>query len=182
MDSKLMICPRCWSVTKPCDRCQSKGWVPNLQLSANFMLHEMLASPTAIAQRISNDPSPLELAHLMEACQNLFQKVRDALGPLKVTSGYRAPLLNQAIKGSKTSAHMSGYALDCQPQKVSLQDAMRWLAQSNLPFDQAILELGARREQTTDDWLHLGWKLPNTARQRRELLIMENGRYRLWKP
>lgn len=182
MDSKLMLCPRCWNLIKPCDGCENKGWVPNIRLSANFMLHEMLVSPTAIAQRIPNNPTPIELSRLVESCENFFQKVREGLGPLKVTSGYRSLLLNQAIKGAKNSAHMSGYAMDCQPQKVSLQDAMRWLAQSQLKFDQAIFELGARREQTTDDWLHLGWKQPVTKRQRQEMLIMENGTYRPWKP
>ena len=41
--------------------------------------------------------------------------MRDALGPIRVSSGYRNPELNRAIGGSsRTSQHCKGEALDLQ--------------------------------------------------------------------
>lgn len=180
----MMICPRCWNVVKPCDKCENTGKVLDMQLSPNFKLSELLYSRTAVEKKIPNDPSPIQVARLTESCRSLFQRVRDGIGPMKVTSGFRSAQLNQAIKGSQTSAHMAGFGLDSQPQNVSLEDSMRWLYQhrSELKFDQAILELGNHHGQVSDDWLHLGWKHPVNYTQRQEFLIMENGKYRPWKP
>lgn len=178
----MMLCPRCWGKIKPCDKCRSSGKLDDVKLSVNFMLSEMLYSPTAVEKSISNDPTALELKQLIESTVNLFQPARDLWGPTKVTSAFRSPALNTAIKGAKDSAHMKAMGMDSQPQLISLQEAMVRLWKSTLKFDQAILEMGKHHNRTNDDWLHLGYKHPATRLQRRQFLIMENGVYRPWKP
>jgi zinc D-Ala-D-Ala carboxypeptidase len=176
------ICPRCWNKRRPCDKCQTTGKVEDVQLTKNFLLSELLYSPTAVEKGISNDPSPVEYQRLVDSAKGLFQPARDLLGPLKVTSGFRSPGLNKAIGGASNSAHMKAFAMDSQPQAISLEEAMIRLWKSNLQFDQAILELGNRRDSITDDWLHLGFRHPDTRLQRRQFLRMEKGIYTVWKP
>ena len=148
------------------------------------MLSELLYSPTAVERSIPNDPTPTELIRMADACKSLYQLVREGIGRMKVTSGFRSLALNSAIGGSKTSAHCRAWALDSQPQEMTLQKAMEWLwaHRAELPLDQAILELGKHHDRTHDDWLHLGYKHPSTYIHRREFLVMENGVYRVWQP
>ncbi len=56
----MMLCPRCWNKTRPCDKCRGVGKIDDVRLSNNFLLSELLASPTAVEKGISNDPTPLE--------------------------------------------------------------------------------------------------------------------------
>lgn len=177
-----VICPRCWNKKRPCDRCMNTGKVDDTRLSKNFSLSEMLYSAKAIELGLPNDPTPRQLSRMMDATVNLYQPVRDGIGAMKVTSGFRSLELNAAVKGSKTGAHPAGWALDSQPQNVSLQEAMEWLWKSKLQFDQVILELGKHHDRINDDWLHLGFRNPTTYGQRREFLVMQDGIYRPWRP
>ncbi len=179
-----MMCPRCWNKRKrPCDKCMNKGRVDDVRLSQNFSLSEMLYSEKAVELGVSNDPTSMQVSRIMDATQNLYQPVRDGIGPMKVTSGFRSLELNTAVKGAKGGAHPAAWALDSQPELMSLEGAMRWLWNNKqLKFDQAILELGKHHDRTNDDWLHLGFRHPTTYIQRREFLIMEDGIYRAWQP
>lgn len=177
-----MVCPRCWNKRRPCDKCTNTGKIYDVRLSANFMLSEMLYSEKAVELGISNDPTPMQLSRIMDATINLYQPVREGIGPMKVTSGFRSLELNTALKGAKNGAHPAAWALDSQPQEMTLEQAMRWLWKSPLKFDQAILELGQHHDRTNDDWLHLGFRHPTSYIQRREFLVMEDGTYRPWKP
>lgn len=49
-----------------------------------------------------------------------IQQLRDTLGPLIVTSGYRSPSYNAMIGGATHSRHMYGDAFDLDPADVSL--------------------------------------------------------------
>lgn len=180
MRSELMVCPRCWGrcyrEMLVCDRCEGRGLVPDVRLSRNFMLSEFLRSDTAtgacLANEPPNDPGSLHVRRLRELCEWLLQPVRDALGPLRVTSGYRSLALNVAVKGSKSSAHVSGWAADVAPLHADPVEVMRWLPGSGVEWDQAILYPGR---------VHLGLKRPSSGVQRRELLVAQGGRYPAWR-
>jgi len=176
MSSKrnMMICPRCWNKNRPCDKCEDTGYVPNVQLSDNFTLWELVRSNEAMTRGIPNDPIVRELDRLREMCQRLVQKVRNAKGLLTVTSGFRSLALNRAVKGSPTSAHPAARAMDVVPKNCSLTDLMHWFADTDIGFDQAILEPG---------WVHIGYKHPTSGQQRRQLLQKYGpGDYRVWRP
>ena len=90
-----------------------------------------------------------------------MEKVRALLGdkPITVLSGYRSPAVNKAVGGSKTSAHMTGHAVDfiCPRFGTPAQVAAH-LAKHLTGFDQIIEEFG--------EWVHVGFG----PGKRRELL------------
>ena len=45
------------------------------------------------------------LRNLQILIRDVIQPMRDALGPIRITSGYRSPQLNRAIGGSRKSQH-----------------------------------------------------------------------------
>ena len=83
------------------------------QLTKNFTLEEFTDSQTAARKGISNAPSPSAMKNL-ERLAETTEKVRAILGdrPVIISSGYRSPKVNAAVGGSKSSAHMSGLAVD----------------------------------------------------------------------
>lgn len=120
-------------------------------LSLHFSLEEMVASATAKALKIDNTPPDIALHNLRRLAFQL-EEVRDLLGcALVISSGYRGPMLNVAVGGTKTSAHLDGRAADFVPTKGALQDAFANLAKSPIPFDQLIIE-----RTPTAAWIHLG--------------------------
>jgi zinc D-Ala-D-Ala carboxypeptidase len=141
-----------------------------MRLSEHFTLAEM----TTTQQRgIDNTPGPVEIERLQELCRTILEPLRRSFGPIIITSGYRCPELNARIGGSKTSAHMLGLAADCHAWDpgVAIEDMARWLAASDLPFDQVIDERSGRSR-----WLHVGLPRPGHA-PRRECLLYRDGVY-----
>jgi zinc D-Ala-D-Ala carboxypeptidase len=119
-------------------------------LTPHFTLDEFTVSQTASRLGIDNTPGPDIVKNLKRLAQTM-ETVRDALGglPVSVSSGYRCPELNKAIKGAKNSAHMSGLACDFTvPQFGTVLQVARAIAAAGIEYDQLIYEYGA--------WVHLG--------------------------
>ena len=72
--------------------------------------------------------------------------------PINVSSWFRCLSLNTAIKGSKTSAHMKGLAMDFNHSVLSLEEVFIEVKGSKLPFDQLIIE----GTQGKAEWIHIG--------------------------
>ncbi len=123
-------------------------------LSRNFTLTELTFSQTAARRNIANKPSARQVEALRALCINILQPVRDAIGKsLTVTSGYRSPALNAAVKGSKTSQHMAGQAADIVCFAIPTKDLFKQILQLGLPFDQIIYEGGK-----TSIWVHVSFR------------------------
>ena len=120
------------------------------------------------------DPPPQVRVNLARTALDLFEPARALVGPLRVTSGYRCPALNERIGGSKNSAHMDGRAFDVQPTRLTIRDAFRRLAASGIPFDQLILELGT--------WIHMGAALHAHQPRGERLMVWTPGHYEPWNP
>lgn len=123
---------------------------------ANFELAEFLRSATATSYGLDNTPTFEVVSHLEELVRDLLQPLRTAYGQsIRVTSGYRCQQLNRIVGGSRTSAHLTGYAADLQPMSRTVDHlisfAKRWLQDNDVPFDQCIEETGANGTR----WLHL---------------------------
>ena len=84
-------------------------------LTPHFTLEELTLSQTAARKGIHNAPKEgsQEMKNLQRAAETM-EKVRAILGdkPILISSGYRSPQVNAAVGGSKSSAHMSGLAVD----------------------------------------------------------------------
>jgi hypothetical protein len=125
-----------------------------MRLSKNFVLSEITRSNTATRLGISNEPSKEHLSNMQFLITELIQPMRDAIGPIRISSGYRSPSLNRAIGGSSKSQHCKGQALDLQFWKdgqMCNREIYDWILKSGLDFDQMINEFDFA-------WIHISLK------------------------
>ena len=134
-----------------------------MQLSQNFHLSEFLRSQTAARLGIDNgiEPGSAVEVNLAALCSLLLQPIREGLGPVHVTSGYRCPALNKAIGGRAASAHSYGRAADIVVTGHAPHAVCAWVIRQCLPFDQLIHEFG--------QWTHIAIA-PAENKARREIL------------
>mgnify|MGYP003641133607 FL=1 len=132
-----------------------------MRLSKNFVLSEITHSNTAKRLGIDNDPTKKHLQNMQRLVDLLLQPLRDALGPIRISSGYRNPSLNRAIGGSPKSQHCKGEALDLQfwrGGEMFNKEIYEWILQSDLEFDQMINEFDFA-------WIHISLKEKNNRKQ-----------------
>ena len=125
-----------------------------MKLSKNFTLAEIEHSSTAKRLGINNEMPKEHIANMQRLITELIQPMRDALGPIRISSGYRSPQLNRAIGGSNRSQHSKGEALDLQfwsKGKMKNKDIYDWVLESGLQFDQMINEFDYA-------WIHISLK------------------------
>jgi len=140
-----------------------------VQLSDHFALWEFTTSQEAERRHIDNTPSAEVVSHLRTLCQQILEPARAALGPLRISSGYRSPALNAAVGGSKNSAHMQGFAADVIPLQTTKMAFAKWVA-DHCTFDQIILEFGTPAEPA---WIHVSCDPQN----RKQILKTIDGGY-----
>ena len=134
-----------------------------MRLSRNFMLREFVNSTTAARKGISNKPTEVHLANLSFLINNVIQPLRDKIGPIRVTSGYRSPALNRAIGGSSRSQHSKGMAADIQFVRDNEMDnkvIFDTILEMELDFDQMINEFDY-------SWIHISY---NKKKNRKQVL------------
>ena len=142
-----------------------------MRLSKNFTLKELTRSNTALRLGIDNEPSKEGILKLTLLATSLLQPLRNAVGSLRITSGYRSPQLSEAIGSSSNSQHCRYEAVDMQYVKRGKMDNIKIydaLIDLDLDFDQCILEFGNATEHidpTHPDWIHLSWKVVDNRRQ-----------------
>ena len=138
-----------------------------MMLSPNFSLAEFTKSQTAMRRGISNNPRPWQTDNMRRLCVNLLEPVRLIVGgPMIITSGFRAPALNQAIGGAADSQHAKGEAADTERPGLSNFEYAQAIAESGLEFDQLILEFYVRGDPHSG-WVHVSYR---EGANRREIL------------
>ena len=150
-----------------------------MNLSKYFTLLELTKSTNAIRLGISNEPNTITLDKLEALCLNIGDPIREYFGkPVSVNSGFRSPELNAATKGSKTSQHMKGEAMDIEIIGVSNGDLAAWIY-NNLEYDQLILEFH-HEDDPSSGWVHISYC---EGKNRKQALITSNGKeYYEWSP
>jgi hypothetical protein len=93
-----------------------------------------------------------------------FEPLRKWYGkPIKVNSFFRCKELNEAVKGSKTSQHVTGHAIDLSTgSKKENEKLFNW-AKDNLEFDQLINEYEF-------SWVHISY-VPD--KNRKQILVIK---------
>ena len=152
-----------------------------------FTMDEFIRSEEAAKRKIDNTPTEYQKKNVIEMVENLLDPLREAwavecakykLGTpaLRITSGIRCKALNEAVGGSKTSAHYHGLAADIVPYNGNLKAfkkfCINWLFDKD--FDQFISE--DEDKNHVPRWIHIGYK-HGTGKQREQFLYMVGGKY-----
>ena len=136
-----------------------------MKLSDNLGLSEVIKSNTAIRKGIDNSPTDDHLESLEDIAKDIFQPLRNALGVIYVSSGYRSEDLNKAIGGSRKSQHSKGEALDLDNDNkngaASNTEIFNYI-KDNLDFDQLIWEFGTDEKP---DWVHVSYTTKRSNRK-----------------
>ena len=147
-----------------------------MKLSEHLDLSEVTRSETAKRNGISNMPTEQHIANFKLLAENVFEPIRNNFRcPIHISSGYRSIELNRAIKGSLTSQHCQGEAIDIDmdgtPHGVTNKMVFNYI-KDNLEFDQLIWEFGTNENP---DWVHVSYE--STGKQRKQVLkaIRVNG-------
>jgi len=145
-----------------------------MNLSKNLSLAEMISSESAKRNGIKNEPTAEHLDNMKKLATNVFQPIRDHFNtPIHISSGYRSLALNKAIKGSLSSQHCSGEAIDIDMDGTDITNAKIFnYIKDNLVFDQLIWEFGTDKNP---DWVHVSYE--SKGKQRKQILkaIKKNG-------
>jgi putative chitinase len=128
-----------------------------MKLTEHFSLAEMIVSPTAKRLGLSNTPTPEHIENMRYCCEKILEPVRNHFGkPVQINSSYRAPLVNKAVGGSKTSQHVNGQAIDFEIPGIDNKVVADWIG-DNLEFDQVILEFYTKGDKNSG-WVHASIK------------------------
>jgi len=135
-----------------------------MQLSEHFTLEEATYSETAVRMGIPNQPSTLQLENMKHAAAQL-EKLRVAVGPLRVNSWLRLPDVNVAVGGSKVSSHMDGWAIDVSSTSLTPIQLCHKVEELGMKYDQMIHEFGR--------WMHISFA-PEMRQQKLTIFRPEN--------
>ena len=147
-----------------------------MKLSEHLDLSEVIRSESAKRNGISNMPIEKHIANFKLLAEKVFEPLRNYFRcPIHISSGYRSVELNRAVKGSATSQHCQGEAIDIDmdgtPHGVTNKMVFDYI-KNNLEFDQLIWEFGTNENP---DWVHVSYE--STGKQRKQVLkaIRVNG-------
>ena len=139
------------------------------KISDNISYREATHSDTAKRLNIKNDPTEEHLVNMVLIADKVFQPLREwCEHPIKINSMYRSEALNTALRGSKSSQHRFGQALDLDTLgEKSNADLFNYISE-NLSYDQLIWEAGNDDEP---DWIHVSYV--NEEKNRKQRLKMK---------
>lgn len=142
-----------------------------------FNVDELCYSNVAVKNNIDNSPNKEIINNLNRLIDTLLDPIRKRweivckdqnLGTpaIRINSGYRCEELNKAVGGSKTSAHLSGYAADIFPVNGKMEIFQDWIKDEidNYDYDQIIFE---KVRNGIASWIHIGLK-NNFGEQRKQ--------------
>lgn len=154
-------------------------------MSQYFTLEELTRSATADKLGIDNTPKEEYIKDNITELIEVLDGVREAwtvmceknswgTASIIVNCGYRCDALNEAIKGSKTSAHVIGAAADIEPKNQRNKEFLSFLEQylldNHIPFDQLLSEYPDKNG--VPSWIHIGLK-NRQGKQRRMVFAIK---------
>ena len=127
------------------------------RISKHISYKEAVGSNYAKQKGIKNKPNEEQVENMKLLAEEVFEPLREWVdAPIKVNSMFRSLELNTALKGSKTSSHMKGEAMDITSMGGKSNLEMFNYIKDNLCFDQLIWEFGKEPK-----WLHVSFSKNN---------------------
>jgi zinc D-Ala-D-Ala carboxypeptidase len=128
-------------------------------ISKHISLKEATFSATAIRLGIDNTPTAEHLACMKLVAEKCFEPLREWYKkPIKINSFYRGKDLNKAVKGSLSSQHCKGEAIDMDGGSIEENKKLFEWCKSNLEFTQLINEYNY-------SWVHISYNPKNLKKQ-----------------
>jgi hypothetical protein len=140
-----------------------------MKISANLNLSELTRSDSAKRNGIDNTPTAEHLENFKLLAEKVFEPIRAHFGvPIHISSGYRSEALNKFIKGSLSSQHCKGEAIDIDMDGSSSGVTNKMVfdfIKEKLDFDQLIAEFP---EHSNPAWVHVSF---SKNKNRKQILV-----------
>jgi zinc D-Ala-D-Ala carboxypeptidase len=128
-----------------------------MQLTTHFSLEEFTRSKTANDNGIKNVPPDNTIPAVRFLCESVLEPAREHFGkPMRISSGYRTPVLNSAVGGDDHSHHMwttFRAAADVSIAGVDTLTLARWI-EANCDVDELICE-HYKPDVLNSGWVHV---------------------------
>ena len=138
-----------------------------MKISPHLSLAELTRSQTAKRNGIDNTPTAEHLENFKILAEKVFEPIREHFKtPIFISSGYRSKELNELIKGSATSQHCKGQAIDIDMDGGNGEVTNRMVfdfIKNKLDFDQLIWEFGT---DFNPDWVHVSYVKGKNRKQK----------------
>ena len=138
-----------------------------MKISPNLNLAEITRSDTAKRHGIDNTPTAEHLENFKLLADKVFEPIREHFKtPIFISSGYRSKALNDFIKGSTSSQHCKGQAIDIDMDGSNGEVTNRMVfdfIKNKLDFDQLIWEFGT---DFNPDWVHVSYVKKGNRKQK----------------
>jgi D-alanyl-D-alanine dipeptidase len=138
-----------------------------MKISAHLSLSEVTRSDSAKRHGIDNTPTAEHLENFKLLAEKVFEPIRAHFGvPIHISSGYRSKDLNAFIKGSASSQHCKGEAIDIDMDGSSNGVTNKMIydfIKEKLDFDQLIWEFGS---DSNPDWVHVSYTKGKNRKQK----------------
>ena len=124
----------------------------------DFQYWEFVSSETAVRHFIKNIPNEDQWKSIELLCLTVLQPLRDKFGELKISSGFRTPILSALVGSSTSSNHCRGEAADieCVDDKITNLMLLEYI-NSNLIFHELIAEFFVKDEPHAG-WVHVAFR------------------------
>lgn len=147
-----------------------------MRISKHLSLAEVTRSETAKRNGIDNKPTAEHLENFKLLAEKVFEPIRAHFGvPIHISSGYRSKALNDLIKGSSSSQHCKGEAIDIDmdgsDSEVTNKMVFDFIV-ANLDWDQIIHEFGT---DSNPDWVHVSYSKKKNRKQKLKA-VRKNGK------
>jgi zinc D-Ala-D-Ala carboxypeptidase len=138
-----------------------------MKISPHLNLAEITRSDTAKRHGIDNTPTAEHLENFKLLADKVFEPIREHFKtPIFISSGYRSKALNEFIKGSSSSQHCKGQAIDIDMDGSNGEVTNRMVfdfIKNKLDFDQLIWEFGT---DFNPDWVHVSFVKTGNRKQK----------------
>jgi hypothetical protein len=138
-----------------------------MKISPHLNLAEVTRSDSAKRHGIDNTPTSEHLENFKLLAEKVFEPIRlHFKTPIFISSGYRSKALNDLIKGSASSQHCKGQAIDIDMDgsKGGVTNKMVFdFIVSRLEWDQIIWEFGT---DANPDWVHVSYVKTGNRKQK----------------